>query len=365
MSWQADEPADYIEATSGKGTTAAGSVMERLAERLLAAPSADAKLAERKAAAEAVVEIASNSDRPEAVVNHAKNEAGSVAQKTSTKKAVIADPIEERSRDLRRDVAKAGISLDHGYGLDKYLEKDLVRVEKVESTDHHNDPLFRWVFSDGVVVETNSGLPYEWYPFWKRLVEATDKQLLPQFASEEIGDPEKDPDYPKLSLGPESRPWSEHHYITCLNDLVTDRVEHVETVGPRTEVWEAVCRYIGRSRAVTDLETAVSNRAVHAYHDDNGDLAEIWVPTATINSECSEHDVEPRALQNEVVARGADSDELAGRSVAEPQTVGQNTQRYWRLDATHDAVPEPDEIVDELTAPTDSIEGMDWGDTDE
>jgi len=359
------QPDDYLEATDENGSLAAAEVMDRLSERLKAASAAGTML-ECRAAAEAVVEIAKEADRPESVINQALSTAGNVAQQSATSKGQITDPIQAASEDLRLELAKDSVGLDDGYGFDKYLEKNLIRVEKVESTDHHSDPKYRWVFDDIDPVETAKGVPYEWYQFWKVLAEATAgvKKLEPEFASEEIGDPESDPRYDELSIGPKSRPWAVDNYVTCLNDLISERLEHVEITGPRTEVWESVCRVIGRSRAVTDLKSAIDNKAIHAMYDD-GELVELWVPTTTINSQCSEHDVEPRALQSEVVARGADSDALPGRSVAEPQTAGNKTQRYWRFDASHEAIPEPDEIVDELTKSTDSLDSLEWGDVDE
>ena len=359
------DPAEYTAATDETGALAAAEIMDRLAERLSAADGSAALLKERRAAAEAIAEIAGESDRPEAVINQATSDTGDVAQRSNTKKDQITDAIRSATEDIRLERSKADIGLDEGYALDKYLETNLVRVKKYESTDHHADPRYLWEFDDDTAVETSSGLPYEWYEFWKKLTAATDKQLLPEFASEEIGDPEEDPQYAVLSLGPETRPWAKDNYIQCISDLEGDRVKHVETVGPRTEVWEAVRNHIGRSRAVTELSDAIENKAVHVTHTDDGDLAEVWVPTAIINSEADDHGVEPHALHSEVIARGADSDELGGEKIAEAKRTGTTTTRFWRLDATHDEVPAPAEIVDELTMSTDSIEGTEWGDLDE
>jgi len=215
-------------------------------------------------------------------------------------------------------------------------------VKKWQSTDHHADPRFEWEFDDGAVVETGSGTAFGWYEFWVKLADATDEyQLLPEFASEEIGNPEEDPRYAELSLGPESRPWSESKYIQCITDLKRERVKHVETVGPRTEVWEAVRNHIARSRAVTDLKQAIDHKAAHVTYED-GDLTEVWVPTTVINTEAEEHGIETDGLHSEVVARGADSDELGGERIAEAKRAGTTTLRFWRLDATHGEVPEPD-----------------------
>lgn len=356
---------DYVDATDETGAPAAAEIMDRLAERLKAADGSAAGLKERHAAAEAIAEIAENSDRPETAVNQAINTAPDIARRTSTKKELITDPIRSATEETRLERSKADIGLDEGYALDKYLETNLVQVKKYESTDNHADPRYLWEFDDGTAVETHSGLPYEWYEFWKKLTAATDKQLLPEFASEEIGDPDDDPQYAVLSLGPESRPWAKDNYIQCISDLEGDRVTHVETVGPRTEVWEAVRNHIGRSRAVTDLTDAIENKAVHVTHTDDGDLAEVWVPTAIINTEADDHGVEPHALHSEVIARGADSDELGGEKIAEAKRAGTTTTRFWRLAADHDEVPAPDEVVDELTMNTDSIEENEWGDLDE
>jgi len=358
-------PSDYLDATDETGAVAAADLMDRLTERLKAADGSAAKLKERRAAAEAIAGIATGADNAAAVVNEALNNAGMVAQRSNTKKDQITDAIRSATEDVRLEQSKTQIGLDHGYGLDEYLERNLVHVKKWESTDHHADPRFEWHFDDGTVVETASGTAYGWYEFWVKLADATDKyQLLPEFASEEIGDPDEDPQYARLSLGPESRPWSESHYIQCITDLKKERVKNAETVGPRTEVWEAVRNHIAQSRAVTDLTQAIEHKAVHVTYDDD-DITEVWVPTTVINTQAEEHGVETHGLHSEVVARGADSDELGGDRIAEPKRAGTTTLRYWRLDATHPEVPEPDEVVDELTVSTDSLDSVEWGETDE
>jgi hypothetical protein len=357
--------AGYLDATDETGAVAAADLMDRLTERLKAADGSAAKLKERRAAADAIAEIATDADNPAAVVNEAINNAGVAAQHSNTKKDQITDAIRSATEDVRLEQSKADIGLEYGYGLDEYLERNLERVKKWQSTDHHAEPRFAWHFDDGTIVETASGTAYGWYEFWVKLADATDEyQLLPEFASEEIGDPDEDPQYAKLSLGPESRPWSQSHYIQCITDLKEERAEQVETVGPRTEVWESVRNHIAHSRAVTDLTQAVEHKAIHVTYDDDG-LAEVWVPTPAINDHAEEHAVEPQGLHSEVVARGADSDDLAGDRIAEPKRSGTTTLRYWRLDATHPEVPEPDEVVDELTVSTDSLDTVEWGETDE
>lgn len=358
-------PADYLDAIADTtdGSVAAAELMDRLAERLNAAERTADRYREINNAAEALAELASDSRRPTAVIEAAENSATKVSERARIKKAQITDRIADASQEVRRQAAQSGLSLENGYALDQYLEEDLTTVKKVLSTDSHTDPTLRWEFSDGVAVETTEGRPFEWYGFWKQLAEATDKKLLPEFVSEKAGDPSED-GYGKVSLGPESRPWSEEHYIEAITDLVDERAEKVESVGSRTHVWEAVGNHIGRSRAVSDLDAAVENVAIYA-HQDGDELLEVWIPSRIVTRECEEFGVEPKALQQEVAARGADSDELAGDRISEPQVVGSRTVRFWRLDTSHPEVPEPDEIVDQLTTPTDGLDSVEWGDLDE
>lgn len=354
--------ADYLNAAGlDNPSIAAVELMDRLVERLKAADSISEGLKEKRAAAEALAEIADEADNPLPIITAAKNCTGDVAQKAGTKKATLDEAIDEATSDLRQEAADTGLTLEHGYAFDRYLEENLEVVKKQVSTDHNDDPIYQWVFDDGTSVETNDGTHYEHYNFWRKVARATDKKLQPDMVSEEAGNPEHEAQYARLSLGPESRPWAIQDWIRCITDLVEERSERVKTDGPRTVVWQALANEIGRSRAVRDRDHGVDHTMMTVEESEEGDLLEVWVPSKVIMRECEEHGIEPRALQQELAARGVDSDELDGERIAETVESDGRSLRFWRLDATHAEVPRPREIVDEVTMSTDSLEGMEWG----
>lgn len=356
---------EYLSATSdGVGATiAAAEVMDRLAERLNASDGAAERMKETRAAAEAVADLADGADDALAVIESAENTASDVAMKAQTKKSIILDALSSATVDVRTQAAEAGLSLEHGYALDRYLEENLETVRRIESTDHHSETTLSWQFSDGVAVEMDDGTHLELYNFYKKLAMATRKKLQPELVSEEVGEPDEG-NYERLSLGPESRPWHEDNWIQCITDVLDERQTFVESVGARTMAWEAVANEVRLSRAVSDLPVAVDQLMPHAKEDD-GELLEVWLPGKTITKVCEEYGVEPKALQEELAARGVDSDDLGGDRVSERVTVEGNGVRFWRLDATHDEVPEPAEIVDEVETGADRLNSMEWGGLDE
>ena len=126
---------EYLSATSDgvAASIAAAEVMDRLAERLKAADGSAGRMKETRAAAEAVAELAAGADDALAVIDSAKNTAGDVAMKAQTKKSIILDALEGATVDVRTQAAEAGLSLDHGYALDEYLEHDLETVRRIEA----------------------------------------------------------------------------------------------------------------------------------------------------------------------------------------------------------------------------------------
>jgi len=356
---------EYLSSTSNgvAASIAAAEVMDRLAERLKAADGSAGRMKETKAAAEAVAELAAGADDALAVIDSAKNTAGDVAMKAQTKKSIILDALEGATVDVRTQAAEAGLSLDHGYALDRFLEEDLQTVRRIESTDHHSETTLSWQFLDGTAVEVDDGTHLEKYNFYKKLAMGTRKKLQPELVSEEVGDPDED-GYERLSIGPESRPWHEDNWISCITDLLDERQTFVESVGARTMTWEAVANEIRLSRAVSDLPTAVDQLMPHAV-EESGELVEVWLPGKMVTKECEEYGVEAKALQEELAARGVDSDELGGDRVSERVTIEGNGVRFWRLDATHEEVPEPAEIVDEVETGADRLNSMEWGGLDE
>jgi hypothetical protein len=344
---------------------AAAEVMDRLAERLNSVGTTAERMKETRAAAEAVAELAAEADEPLAPIESAENAAGSVAEKGRTPKDTILEAISEATKEVRQQAAEQGLSLGHGYALDRYLEEGLEVVRRIESTDHNTETTLSWQFSDGVAVEIDDGTHLEKYNFWKKLAQRTKKKLQPDLVSEEIGDPEEHVDeYARLSIGPASRPWAEQYWIRCITDLLEERQETVETAGARTMTWEAVANEIRLSRAVSGVEAAVDQTMPHAKLDD-GEMVEIWLPGKLITQKCEEFGITTKALQEELSAREINSDDLGGERISERVVVDGNGVRFWRLDATREEVPDPAEIVDEVETGLDRLQSMEWGSVDD
>jgi hypothetical protein len=363
---------DYLSAVEGDDPTiAAAQVMDRLAETLKAADGSATALAELKAAGEALADLAREADRPAAVVETARNEAGDVAQKANRSKDSIIDRIEKETDKVLMDEAADELRLDRMYGLDRYLEHDLERVNIIRSTDKVNDTILRWEFADGAVIEHDDSVHMHRYEFWEQLTLETSKSLSPDLASEQAGEPgEKEDRYRKLSLGPESRPWhyEREFWVESITDLMEERGTETERVGPRTAVWEKVQDYIRRSRMVADRADAVVESQPHAVRDGDGELSELWIPSSTVGEICEEWGLTPNALQSELAARGVDSDTVPGDGISDVFSEDGRATRYWRLDATHEEVPEPDEVVDELDDGLDrdtAGHGFEYGGEDE
>ena len=359
---------EYLEATSDgeAGTIAAAEVMDRLGERLNSVGSTAGRMKETRAAAEAVAELAAAAGDPLAVVESAENASGSVAEKGRTPKDTILDALRDATADVREEAAEQGLELEHGYALDRYLEDDLETVKRIESTDHHTETTLRWEFADGVAVETNEGTHLEHYNFYKKLQAGTRKKLQPDLVSEQIGEYDENPDqYARLSVGPTSRPWELDNWVQCITDLVDERRQFEESVGLRTMAWERLSNEIHLSRAVSRLPVAVDQIMMHAKRAEGGGLAEVWVPTKRVSDICEEHGITANALQQELAAREINAERLPGGQISEAHEIEGRVVRFWCLDATHDEVPEPDEVVTEIEATGDRLDSLEWGGFDE
>lgn len=341
----------YLNATTtAEPSIKVAEVMDRLAERLKAADGSAGELTELKAAGEAVAVLAEAADRPAAVVDTARNEASSVAEQASRAKESIVEHIERETDEVLAASAEDDLALSGVYGLDRYLENNLKEVVVQRSTDAVSDSTLRWRFDHGHVYEHDDSVHMDRFNFWTELVRDARESLTHELASEQVGSPEDDGEdrYRRLSLGPESRPWHRSMWVECIHDLLEERAREVEVVGPRTSVWEEVQNWIRRTRFVADKTDAVSHSQPRVLTDDNGDAVELWVPASKVTEVCEEWGVTSTALQAELAERGVDSDDVPGDGLSEAVGVEGNALRYWRLDATHGDVPEPDDIVDEL-----------------
>jgi hypothetical protein len=323
--------------------------MDRLAEKVKGQDAAEI-MRETRAAAEAIAELAEDARSPEAVIDLARNEASIVSRNAGRAKDSIIAVIETETDPVLTEKVGENLSLDRMYGVDRYLEKDLEEVEIVRSTDKRDDTTFRWKFSDGARIENDDSVHMHRNEFWERLCRETTKPLSPELASEQVGDPDEDEDrYRNLSLGPESRPWhrARKYWVESISSLLEERGTEVEVTGPRSSVWEEVQDKIRQTRAVADRTDAITESQAHVVCED-GEILEVWVPASEINKICEEWDLSPNGLQAELSERGVDSDDVPGNGISEAFIREGRATRFWRLDATHEEVPDPEEVVDEL-----------------
>lgn len=327
--------------------------MDTLTENLKGCETSVEKLRELGGAAGALREIAEGADEPDKVIEAAKSEAGTVARHTGEPKDKILSQIDEEVGEMQREAIEkqGGYRVDHGIGLDRYLEEHLKGVVRQRSTDHVDSPVFRWRFDEGEVVETAEGIHFDYYSFFKKVSDSTARRVVPELASEKAKEhADSDEEYAELSLGPLDRPWSRSgdKWARSISGLVEERSSEEIVVGPRTEAWETIRDRISSGRAIRDLDDAVEHGMI--YVDD--ELDEIWVPTSTVANAVENVETSRRALQSELHERGVDSDELSGGKISEAVTRKGVAARFWRLDASHDEVPTPETIVDEVDDPT-------------
>lgn len=357
---------------SGEHEHAGEAVMNQLGEQLKDAENTHESVRLMGDAASALRELASESDDPQAVTQRAKDECGDVARRSGKKKDQFVGLIDDATQDVlderrrERVTSGEGLGVPEGTGLDEYLENELVEVVRQRSTDAVDDPVLRWRFADGVRIETSESIHHDHYALFKKLATATDERLVPELASEQIEDELRDDEdtdgevYARLSLGPESRPWNtdSNLWSRAISGLVEDRRRTETVVGPRTDAWESIQARIRSGRAVRDLADAVAHGMIHVDEDDD----EVWIPTTIVDNAADTVETSRRALQAELAERGVTSANLSGSRVSEAVSRGATALRFWRLDMTHDEVPKPEAILDEIQDPIDArLGGGDGG----
>ena len=351
---------------------AAEAVMNRLGEQLKDADGAADKVRLMGTMSTALRQLAVESDDPAAVCQRAKDESGDVARRSGKPKDRIVDVIDDATGDVldehreERITSGEGRAVAEGVGLDEYLEDELIEIVRQQSTDAVDDPVLRWRFSDGVRIETSESIHHDHYALFKKLATATDQRLVPELASEQVEDELRDDEdtdgeaYARLSLGPQSRPWNRDSELwsRAISGLVQERIRTETVVGPRTDAWESIQQRIRSGRAVRDLTDAVEHGMIHV----DEDMSEVWVPTALVDNAADQLETSRRAIQAELAERELTSPNLSGERVSEAVSRGGTAMRFWRLDLTHDAVPEPEIILDEIEDPLDA--GADVGSDD-
>lgn len=341
----------------------AGHVMAELGGRLKSADGMGDKIEEMMAAGDALAQLAEQADDPTKVVGVARDSAGEVAQVSRIGKERIIDTITDQVGDLEEKAIEeaGGYHVDHGVGLDRFLEEYLEEVVVQRSTDAVDDPVLRWRFDEGERVETKDGVHFDHYHFFKKLSAATDRRLVTELASEKADDhSDSAEEYARKSLGPTDRPWSRKNdlWTRSISGLVEERSRTETVLGPRTEAWENIRARIGAATGYRSLEDAVAQGLLHVDEDHD----EIWIPTSMVADAVESVETSRRALQSELAERGIDSDELSGSGISEAVKRGGSVGRFWRLDATHEDVPEPENIQDEVTDGTERSADVKGGD---
>jgi len=355
---------EYLDAVTAESEViAATEVMDTLGDRLKDTDGAADKMRELAAAGNAISHLAEQADDPTKVVSAARDASGDVAQVASIGKDRISEAIGDAVGDLEEKAIKeaGGYRVDHGIGLDRFLEDHLEEVVIQRSTDAVDDPVFRWRFDGGERVETDDGVHFDHYHFFKKLSAATDRRLVTQMASEKAEDhSDGAEEYARKSLGPTDRPWSRSsdRWTQSISGLVEERSCTETVLGPRTEAWESIRARIGAATAYRSLDDAVAQGLIHV--DEN--LEEIWIPTSMVADAVENIETSRWGLQSELAERGIDTDELSGSGISEAIKRGGSVGRFWRLDATHEDVPEPENIQDEVTDGTERSADVEGGD---
>lgn len=354
---------EYLDAaTADSEVIGASEVMDTLADRLKEADGAGDKMREMHAAGNAISQLAEQADDPTKVVSAARDASGDVAQVASIGKDRIISNVTDQIADQEEQAIEdaGGYRVDHGLGLDRFLEEHLEEVVVQRSTDAVDDPVLRWRFDEGERVETKDGVHFDHYHFFKKLSAATDRRLVTELASEKADDhSDSAEEYARKSLGPNDRPWSRKNdlWTRSISGLVEERSRTETVLGPRTEAWENIRARIGAATGYRSLEDAVAQGLI--YVDEDHD--EIWIPTSMVADAVESVETSRRALQSELAERGIDSDELSGSGISKAVKRGGSVGRFWRLDATHEDVPEPENIQDEVTDGTERSANVEGG----
>ncbi|ADQ69495.1 hypothetical protein C499_19555 [Halogeometricum borinquense DSM 11551] len=232
----------------------------------------------------------------------------------------------------------------NGIPFDELIEQRLQEVKVVSTTDAKQGLVWRWHFSDGVQLETEKSKDegrkhYDWTAWKEDYFEA----LISLGKGERIAPPSRE--------RRDSNDWKEF-----LSEILLDRAETVEHVGPRTEAVEHLRDYVNRQTAYADVKDMRDRQGIWMDAppaDDDGEAAtdgggpsQIRVPTQAVKRICDQAGIETRALQIELDARSETLPDVAG--VSDYEYVDGQRVSFWCLDA---GFAEPAEFVEEPESP--------------
>lgn len=241
--------------------------------------------------------------------------------------------------DLKDELQTHFSNGSEGRAFNEIIESRLDTLQTIHSTDSKQGVVWRWEFSDGVTLETETSKDggrkhYDWQAFKRDYFDA----LVGLGNGETIGEPDGE-----LKDSEEWQSW--------IDDTILEHAEPVKHVGPRTEAVRLLRDYISRNVAYTDLEYMRERNGVWADAGDAEAVTTIRVPLDEIKRICDSLSISTRALQIELDARGLTDDDTNGVSGA--GYVDGARVPYWVLDAT---IADPADVISDPSTPAEKAE---------
>lgn len=247
----------------------------------------------------------------------------------------LADTLERYTKtDLKNEFKTHFANGSNGTAFDELIETRLESIQAVHSTDAKQGTVWRWEFSDGVVLETETSKDggrkhYDWEAFRRDYFDA----LVSLGEGESVSDPTGD-----LT---ESGEWQE-----WINQQILNNTEPVEHVGPRTEAVRLLRDYIERNVAYRELNMMRERNGIWTDSSDPDSMTELRIPLEQIKRICDELSITTRALQIELDARGLTHENVNGVSGA--GYADQVRIPYWTLSPS---IADPSDVISDPTTP--------------
>jgi hypothetical protein len=229
-----------------------------------------------------------------------------------------------------------------GIPFNELLEDRLEELQTIHSTDAKQGTAWRWHFSDGVKLETETSKDggrkhYDWHAFkmdyFDSLV-AADRGTRIAKPDPELRDPEDWQDW--------------------VDELILEHSDAVKHVGPRTEAVQMLRDYVSRNIAYLDMADMRERQGVWVEGEPNpdaeatadGGVSELRVPSSEVKRICDQVGISTRAMQIELDARGVTFDGTNGVSGA--TYINGQRVAYWSLSASF---ADPEEVIADPKTP--------------
>lgn len=275
------------------------------------------------------------------------NELSSSGNLTNSQLNALADQLADTlarytKTDLKEEFQEHFAQGSEGVPFDELIEERLETVQTVHSTDAKQGTVWRWNFSDGVKLETQTSKDggrkhYDWGAFKRDYFDS----LVSQGHGQKIAPPN-----PELKQPEAWQDW--------IDDILLRYADPVEHVGPRTEAVRMLRDYISRNVAFIEMRQMRERNGLwvdaSAESEDetaaDGGVGELRVPVDEIKRICDQIGVSTRALQIELEARGlthTNTNGVSGAQYIDGVRIG-----YWSLSPN---LADPKEIIKEVKSP--------------